>query len=289
MKQFISILLIAMLCFSLAACSGGGEEPAETEDLSQYTGLWEYGDQEYWLQIRDDHTWVSKDSRGTDQNSGTFTVEDPTLTFQDENGDEVLILSWTGDTLYDEEWDTYLTAVTEIPPQEAVTYFEENGLSFCAAADEGSFLLQNGVSTFTVAGDGYETNDCEWEVVMRKDHTYNGSREVEFDAACSIPKSSVPAYKEAFITNTTSELADSCSGAWFPADSTAGDSADPDANHYTYTVEWDGNVFEIEFYYSTKWENNVGDYASVLTKSYTVYMPEDYSGLAFMAIPPASF
>ncbi len=39
MKQLISILLAVILCFSLAACSGGGEEPAETGDLSPFTGL----------------------------------------------------------------------------------------------------------------------------------------------------------------------------------------------------------------------------------------------------------
>ena len=284
MKQLLSILLAVVLCFSLAACSGGGEEPAEPEDLSQYTGLWEYGDQEYWLQILDDHTWVSKDSRGTEQNGGTFTVEGSTLTFQDQNGDEVLVLTWTGDTLYDEEWDTYLAAVTDIPPQEAATYFEENGLSFNADADGGSYLLPNGVATFAIMGEGYQINDCEWEVVVKKDHVYNGSREVEFDAVCYIPKSSIPAYKDRYVTNTTSELMDSYTGLLFSTKSSSGDTEE---NHYEYAIEWNGGVYEIEFYYTVDWNSGTGDYASVMTKSYTVYMPEEYDGLTFMAIPQA--
>lgn len=286
MKQLLSILLALVLCFSLAACSGGGEEPVETEDLSQYTGLWEYGDQEYWLQILDDHTWVSKDSQGTEQNGGTFTVEGSTLTFQDNNGDEVLVLSWTGDTLYDEEWDTYLAAVTDIPPQEAATYFEENGLDFNAEADGGPYLLTNGRATFAGFGEGYEINDCEWEVVIKKDRVFNGSREVEFDAICYVPKASIPAYTEKYVTNTNSDLVDSYTGLVLFTGNTTGDSAEEE-NHYAYTVEWDGSVYDIEFYYAVNWVFDAGEYASILTKSYTVYMPEDYDGLAFMAIPQA--
>ena len=284
MKRFISILLAVILCLSLAACSGGGEKPAETEDLTPFTGLWEYGDQEYWLQIRDDHTWVSKDAGGEDQNNGTFAVEGSTLTFQDQNGDEVLLLSWTGDTLYDEEWDTYLTAVDEIPPRASVTYFEENGLSFNADAGGGAYLLTNGVATFSIVGEGYQINDCSWEVVVKKDHLYNGSREVEFDAVCYIPKSSIPAYTDRYVTNTTSELMDSYTGLLFSTESSTGDTEE---NHYGYAIEWDGSVYEIEFYYTVDWSSGFGDYASVMTKSYTVYMPEEYDGLTFMAIPQA--
>ena len=283
MKRFISILLAIALCFSLAACSGG-EEPAETEDLSQYAGLWEYGEQEYWLQIGDDHTWVSKDAGGTDQNSGTYRVDGSSLIFQDASGDEVLILDWTDGTFYDEEEGTYLTAVDEIPPQKSATYFEETGLSFNADAGEGAYLLPNGVATFEIMGEGYQINDCVWEVVVKKDHLYNGSREVEFDAVCYIPKSSIPAYTDRYVTNTTSELMDSYTGLLFSTESSTGDTEE---NHYGYAIEWDGSVYEIEFYYTVDWSSGFGDYASVMTKSYTVYMPEEYDGLTFMAIPQA--
>ena len=284
MKRFISILLATILCLSLTACSGGGEEPTETEDLSPFTGLWEYGDQEYWLQILDDHTWISKDADGIDQNGGSYEVDGSSLKFLDEAGDEVLVLSWTGDTLYDEEWDTYLTAVDEIPPRASATYFEENGLSFNADTGGGTYLLPNGMATFAIMGEGYQIDDCEWEVVVKKDHVYNGSREVEFDAVCYIPKSSIPAYTDRYVTNTTSELMDSYTGLLFCTESSAGDTEE---NHYGYAIEWNGGVYEIEFYYTVDWSSGTGDYASVMTKSYTVYMPEEYDGLTFMAIPQA--
>lgn len=51
----------------------------------------------------DDYTWISKNADGIDQNSGTYEVGGSFLTFWDESGDEVLILTWTGDALYDEE------------------------------------------------------------------------------------------------------------------------------------------------------------------------------------------
>ena len=41
----------------------------------------------------------------------------------------------------------------------------------------------------------------------------------------------------------------------------------------------------IEFAYSNDWQYNVGDWAMVLTKSYVVYMPEDYDGLVLAAEP----
>ena len=54
-------------------------------------------------------------------------------------------------------------------------------------------------------------------------------------------------------------------------------------NYYLHTVSWQGNSYLIEFTYSTDWQYNVGDWAQVLTKSYSVYLPEDYDGLVFAA------
>ena len=54
-------------------------------------------------------------------------------------------------------------------------------------------------------------------------------------------------------------------------------------NYYLHTVSWQGNSYLIEFAYSTDWKYNVGDWAQVLTKSYSVYLPEDYDGLVFAA------
>ena len=48
-------------------------------------------------------------------------------------------------------------------------------------------------------------------------------------------------------------------------------------------ISWQGSSYLIEFAYSTEWEYNVSDWAQVLTKSYVVYIPEDYNGLIFAA------
>ena len=45
------------------------------------------------------------------------------------------------------------------------------------------------------------------------------------------------------------------------------------------------NEYLIEFAYSTDWQYNVSDWAMVLTKSYMVYLPDDYDGLVFAAMP----
>ena len=55
-------------------------------------------------------------------------------------------------------------------------------------------------------------------------------------------------------------------------------------NHYIHTVSWNGETYEIEFFYSTSWEKT-GDWNNVLTKSYVVYLPEGYDGLVFAAEP----
>ena len=52
---------------------------------------------------------------------------------------------------------------------------------------------------------------------------------------------------------------------------------------FMHTVSANGKTYEIEFAYSTDWQNNVDKWASVLTKSYVVYLPEDYDGLIFAA------
>lgn len=45
----------------------------------------------------------------------------------------------------------------------------------------------------------------------------------------------------------------------------------------------EGQLYSAAYGYSTNWQYNVGDWAQVLTKSYAVYLPEDYDGLVFAA------
>lgn len=69
---------------------------------------------------------------------------------------------------------------------------------------------------------------------------------------------------------------------WLTTSTTYNNSSRGD-NYYLHTVEWKDNSYLIEFSYSNDWQYNVGDWDMVLTKSYTVYLPEDYDGLFFAA------
>ncbi len=146
----------------------------------------------------------------------------------------------------------------------------------------GTFLLKDGVCSYSGLGDGYNTGDCYWEITKNGDYTHDGIRELHFDAICYIPDSSIPYFAEQYITNTDSELYDFYTGMWLTTATAYGNSQRGD-NYYLHTVSWQGSSYLIEFAYSTDWQYNVGDWAQVLTKSYAVYLPEDYDGLVFAA------
>lgn len=69
---------------------------------------------------------------------------------------------------------------------------------------------------------------------------------------------------------------------WLTTSTTYNNSSRGD-NYYLHTVEWKDNSYLIEFSYSNDWQYNVGDWDMVLTKSYAVYLPEDYDSLFFAA------
>lgn len=114
------------------------------------------------------------------------------------------------------------------------------------------------------------------------DYTHDGIRELHFDAICYIPEGAIPYFDQQYITVTSSELYDYYTGTWLTA-STAYGNSQRGENYYLYTISWQGSSYLIEFAYSTEWEYNVSDWAQVLTKSYVVYIPEDYNGLIFAA------
>ena len=71
---------------------------------------------------------------------------------------------------------------------------------------------------------------------------------------------------------------------WFTA-ATAYGSSTRGENYYVHTIDWNGQSKTIEFAYSTDWQDNVGDWGKILTKSYVAYLPEGYDGLIFAAEP----
>ena len=250
-------------------------------DLSEYVGLWEYQGENLWLRIHEDATWEFVNDQDDVIEYGTLWVDENGVTLHfDGSGDTLQLDRTVSGDLIDSVNGGTLLPVEGI--QSSEPYFTRNGLEINAAVERGTFLLEDGVCSYSGLGDGYNTGDCYWEITKNGDYTHDGIRELHFDAICYIPEDSIPYFSEKYITNTDSELYDFYTGMWLTTATAYGNSQRGD-NYYLHTVSWQGNSYLIEFAYSTNWQYNVGDWAQVLTKSYAVYFPEDYDGLVFAA------
>ena len=260
---------------STVTISGGDDT------LSDYVGLWEYQGENLWLRIRGDATWEFVNSADDVIEYGTLWVDENGVTLHFDGSGDVLQLDRTvsGD-LMDIANGGSLFPVEAIQSSEPC--FSRNGLELNAAVEMGTFLLKNGVCAYSGLGDGYSTGNCYWEITKNGDYTHDGIRELHFDAICYIPEASIPYFDQQYMTVTSSELYDFYTGMWLTTASSYNNSSRGD-NYYLHTVSWQGNSYLIEFTYSTDWQYNVGDWAQVLTKSYSVYLPEGYDGLVFAA------
>lgn len=196
----------------------------------------------------------------------------------DDGSEACLVWIWDGRFVFDEKRSFSTSGNSD----ETVSFFERNGLEINCKVEGGTYLLKNGMCTYTGFGDGFNNDDCYWEVTKTGDYKHDGIREIEFTAYCYIPESSIPVYDEQFMTVVSGELYDYYSGMWLTA-ATAYSDTERGENHYLHRVEWGGETYEIEFFYSTEWSNAAGDWGSILKKSYICYMPEDYDGLIFAA------
>ena len=250
-------------------------------DLSEYVGLWEYQGKNLWLRICDDATWEFVNDQDEVIEYGTLWVDEYGITLHfDGSGDTLQLDRTVSGDLIDSVNGGTLLPVEGIQSQEP--YFTRNGLEINAVVEMGTFLLKDGVCSYSGLGDGYNTDDCYWEITKTGDYTHDGIRELHFDAVCYIPEDSIPYFDQQYTTVTSSELYDFYTGMWLTTSTAYGNSQRGD-NYYLHTISWQGNSYLIEFAYSTDWQYNVGDWAQVLTKSYVVYLPEDYGGLVFAA------
>lgn len=251
------------------------------DDLADYAGLWEYQGENLWLRIREDATWEFVNDQDEVIEYGTLWVDEYGITLHFDGSGDILQLDRTvsGD-LIDITNGGSLFPVEGIQSQQP--YFTRNGLEINAAVEMGTFPLEDGVCSYSGLGDGYNTDDCYWEITKNGDYTHDGIRELHFDAICYIPEDSIPYFDQQYTTVTSSELYDFYTGMWLTTSTAYGNSQRGD-NYYLHTISWQGNSYLIEFAYSTDWQYNVGDWAQVLTKSYAVYLPEDYDGLVFAA------
>lgn len=251
------------------------------DDLSEYVGLWEYQGENLWLRIREDATWEFVNDQDDVIEYGTLWVDENGVTLHfDGSGDTLQLDRTVSGDLIDSVNGGTLLPVEGIQSQEP--YFTRNGIEINAAVEMGTFPLEDGVCSYSGLGDGYNTDDCYWEITKTGDYTHDGIRELHFDAICYIPEDSIPYFDQQYTTVTSSELYDFYTGMWLTTSTAYGNSQRGD-NYYLHTVSWQGNSYLIEFAYSTDWQYNVGDWAQVLTKSYAVYLPEDYDGLVFAA------
>ena len=263
---------------STVAISGGD---LSGDDLSEYVGLWEYQGENLWLCIRDDATWEFVNDQDEVIEYGTLWVDEYGITLHfDGSGDTLQLDRTVSGDLMDVTNGGSLFPVEGIQSQQP--YFTRNGLEINAAVEMGTFPLEYGVCSYSGLGDGYNTDDCYWEITKTGDYTHDGIRELHFDAICYIPEDSIPYFDQQYTTVTSSELYDFYTGMWLTTSTAYGNSQRGD-NYYLHTISWQGNSYLIEFAYSTDWQYNVGDWAQVLTKSYAVYLPEDYDGLVFAA------
>ena len=251
------------------------------DDLSEYVGLWEYQGENLWLCIRDDATWEFVNDQDEVIEYGTLWVDEYGITLHfDGSGDTLQLDRTVSGDLMDVTNGGSLFPVEGIQSQQP--YFTRNGIEINAAVEMGTFPLEDGVCSYSGLGDGYNTDDCYWEITKTGDYTHDGIRELHFDAICYIPEDSIPYFDQQYTTVTSSELYDFYTGMWLTTSTAYGNSQRGD-NYYLHTISWQGNSYLIEFAYSTDWQYNVGDWAQVLTKSYAVYLPEDYDGLVFAA------
>ena len=145
-------------------------------DITDYIGLWEYGNENLWLRINDDSTWEFVNDQDEVIEYGTLWVDEYGITLHfDGSGDTLQLDRTVSGDLIDSVNDVVLFPVEEI--QSSVPYFTRNGLEINAAMDKGTFLLENGVCSYSGLGDGYNTDDCYWEIIKNGDYTHDGIRE----------------------------------------------------------------------------------------------------------------
>lgn len=138
-------------------------------DLSEYVGLWEYQGENLWLRIHEDATWEFVNDQDDVIEYGTLWVEENGVTLHfDGSGDTLQLDRTVSGDLIDSVNGGTLLPVEGI--QSSEPYFTRNGLEINAAVERGTFLLEDGVCSYSGLGDGYNTDDCYWEITKNGDY-----------------------------------------------------------------------------------------------------------------------
>lgn len=248
-QRFFAMLLALALCLSLAACGGSGDVAGDDWRVSGVvagSGVITHDGESVDVLVtvsessaafyRDLPEQVLFDSVLFPMNIPDAEQAFNAISFNDIDGDggsDVLVsfihengdateLIWIWDPVeryvFREDLSTVTVSGGSFFPaedfQSSEPYFTRNGLEINAAAELGTFLLENGVCSYSGFGDGYNTGDCCWEITKNYDQTHDGIRELQFDAICYIPDSSIPYFDQQYMTVTDSELYDFYTGMW---------------------------------------------------------------------------
>lgn len=279
-----SQLYIATLGYFNNADAGGGQGVYTGE----YVGLWEYLDENLWLRIHEDATWEFVNDQEDTIYSGSLWAREDGITLYFGEGDTLELDRVENGNLIDRENNGVLVPAEGI--QSSVDYFSRNGLEINAAVDAGTYWIDNGVCSYAAGGqfhskgENYTLGGCDWEVIKNYDSTRNGIREIQFDAICYVPYSSMYDFGGALKCSVYHQLYDFYTGKWFTRiddykNSTRG------KDYYVHTVDWNGQSGIIEFTRTSDWQSDVGEWARVVTVNYHVYLPEWYDGLVLAAEP----
>ena len=128
-------------------------------DLGDYVGLWAYQGENLWLRICEDATWEFLNDQEEVIEYGTLWADEYGVTLHfDGSGDTLQLYRTVSGDLIDSVNDGTLLPVEGIQSQQP--YFARNGLEINAAVESGTFLLEDGVCSYSGLGDGYNANDC---------------------------------------------------------------------------------------------------------------------------------
>ena len=298
----------------------GGDLPAHNADIVDEIGLYEG----LWLsEITDQYDYLEIDADGNWQLFSDGYILDEGYLWYDPEWDTTYVYStldgfmdggcieMEGDQIYIDvcgyfdyldgrggqwqgaggsNWDGEYREDSASKIESRVPYFTRYGLGINAEMDNGTYWMEDGFGSFSGGdqfhskGEGYTPGDCYWEVIKYYDDTYDGIREIKFDAICYVPYSSLGDIDEDYKCSIRHQLYDFYTGKWFTRideykTSTRG------KDYYVHTVGWNGQRGIIEFTRSHDWQRDVGEWTTVMTASYHIYMPEWYDGLVLATEP----
>lgn len=191
-----------------------------------------------------------------------------------------LLITW----LYEDSVFVFHSELSNVQTAEAYTYFEEAELYPNAEANNGAYGLESGFCCYLTDTTDYRTGKLYAEVNLLDNQIHDGCRELRFEFVCYFDKADAPNYSGANATSMNSMLFDANTGMWLTESSVYND-AEMDENHYVHTVSYGGEDIELEYFASVEWAQDNGDWYKVMTKTYQVYLPEDYTGLMLAVTP----